>query len=382
MDNGPRLPRWLRASLWIGGGLLVAMPFVLQDYAYARNAKVLPWSWTREIVVEAFFWYLWMAALPLLAHLVRRFPVDARRWATSLPVHAVAACVLSVIHLAIYEAIAVWAEALAGGADTFGPRFVAVLGKIITSFEVFTYGTLVACLHAIAYARRYREEALRAAELEAELVRSQLEALKMQLQPHFLFNTLHAISALMYQDVDAADRMIARLSGLLRAALQSAPRQQVSLRQELEFLEGYLEIEKARLGDRLVVAMDIAAETLDASVPNLVLQPLVENAIRHGVAPRRKAGHLEVSARRADGDLEIVIRDDGPGLPAGALKEGVGLGNVRARMLRLYGPAHRFELRNGGAGGLTVELALPFQVHRDDPAGEVLEHGEPPRPHR
>jgi LytS/YehU family sensor histidine kinase len=158
---------------------------------------------------------------------------------------------------------------------------------------------------------------LKASQLEARLAQAQLQALKMQLQPHFLFNTLHAISALVHKDVEAADRMLARLSDLLRLALESAGVQEVPLKQELEFLERYLEIEQTRFQDRLTVRMEIAPEALDALVPNLIMQPLVENAIRHGIAPRATPGKIEITAMLADGQLHFHIRDDGPGIPGG-----------------------------------------------------------------
>src|SRR5258708_24064647 len=154
----------------------------------------------------------------------------------------------------------------------------------------------------------------------------------MQLQPHFLFNTLHAISTLMHRDVEAADRMLARLSDLLRLTLENVGVQEVTVKQEREFLEGYVEIEQPRFQDRLSVKMNIDGDVLDAAIPNLILQPLVENAVRHGIAPRAAAGHIDISASRQNGMLLIQISDDGPGLPkngSASAKQGVGLSNTR-----------------------------------------------------
>jgi LytS/YehU family sensor histidine kinase len=167
----------------------------------------------------------------------------------------------------------------------------------------------------------------------------------------------------MHQDVELADRMIARLGDLLRSTLENADMQEVSLKQELDFIQPYLEIEQARLGPRLKVHLDIEPGAMDARVPNLILQPLVENAVRHGVAPRAEGGQIDVQARREGAELVLQVRDDGPGLADGtatAFKEGVGLANTRARLRQLYGSAHRFELTNGGRG-LAVTVAIPFR---------------------
>jgi LytS/YehU family sensor histidine kinase len=212
---------------------------------------------------------------------------------------------------------------------------------------------------------------LKASQLQAQLAQAQLQALKMQLHPHFLFNTLHAISSLMRRDVDAAERMIARLSDLLRLTLENVGAQETSLRQELEFLESYLEIEKTRFRDRLQVKMDIEPETLDARVPNLILQPLVENAVRHGVAPHAAPGLIEISARLKENKLEIQVRDNGAGLPdarRAQIKEGVGLANTRARLEQLYGAGALFGLSNRDKGGLVVSLTIPFRVEGKDKA--------------
>jgi LytS/YehU family sensor histidine kinase len=188
----------------------------------------------------------------------------------------------------------------------------------------------------------------------------------MQLNPHFLFNTLHSISSLMHKDVEAADRMIMRLSDLLRAALSSADTQEVSLRKELELLQLYLGIEQIRFGDRLSVQMNVADEALDAQVPNLILQPLVENAIRHGIEPRARPGKIELHACRQADALSLAVCDNGKGIPdAKPAREGVGLSNTRERLRELYGEAHRFELRQGAEGGLRVEMTIPYRSENE-----------------
>jgi two-component system LytT family sensor kinase len=222
---------------------------------------------------------------------------------------------------------------------------------------------IVAVSLAFDYYSKYRERELSAAELEKQLAEARLQALQMQLNPHFLFNSLHSISALMHQDVEGADGMIARLSDLLRAALESSDTQEVTLREELDLLKRYLAIEQIRFGDRLNVNIAAPPELLDAEVPNLILQPLVENAIRHGVEPRATPGRIELRAQRSNNALVLEVSDNGPGLPSSQpMDEGVGLSNTRTRLRTLYGEAHSFELRQSPEGGLLVRLTIPFRT--------------------
>jgi len=266
----------------------------------------------------------------------------------------------------VYMVVRAWvgqAQSGLGGqpvsfAETFNPLLVKTF-----HLNLLIYWVIVSVHHAFGYYRQVQVRELRAVELEKRLAQARLQALQMQLNPHFLFNTLHAISALVHKDVEAADRMIARLSDLLRYALESTDAQEVPLRQELDFLNRYLEIEKTRFGDRLTVRLDIAPETLDALVPNLVLQPLVENAIRHGIEPRAKPGRIDLRARRENGRLKLEVCDNGVGLPSGRIpEEGVGLSNTRARLQQLYGERHLFALGNTAGGGLTVSVELPFRA--------------------
>ncbi len=211
--------------------------------------------------------------------------------------------------------------------------------------------------------KRYRDREVRASQLESELARAQVQILEMQLQPHFLFNTLNSIMVLIRQQPDLASRMVARLSEFLRLTLDSAGMQEVPLRRELEFLDRYLHIERIRFGDRLQFEQHVDPYVLDALVPNLILQPLVENAIRHGVSKRRGPALISVSAERLNGSLTIHVRDNGVGLTArggGAINEGIGLKNIRQRLLHLYGDACEFSLESPPGGGVDVVLTLPF----------------------
>jgi signal transduction histidine kinase len=323
-----------------------------------------PVSWWRVAALGLFDWYVWAALTPLVLWLARRCPLRASRWVGPLLMHAVVSVALAllVITLDVPVVIAlrqVPATEALNPSDVWHRYFYLAF-----HLYVLLYWALVGVGHALAYSRDARERRLEAARLEGRLARAELDALKMQLDPHFLFNTLNAISALMHRDVELADRMVARLGDLLRLTLGAGGAQEVPLEQELDFVGRYLEIQKARFGGRLAVELDIEPDTLAAMVPALVLQPLVENAIRHGVAPRPDGGRVEVRARRREGALYLEVRNDGPGLPtdgAGGQREGVGLANTRARLRHLYGPDHRLELSNGGEG-VVVTLAIPFRA--------------------
>jgi LytS/YehU family sensor histidine kinase len=214
------------------------------------------------------------------------------------------------------------------------------------------------------YYRRYRDRELSASNLETRLVEAQLNALRMQLHPHFLFNALNSVSVLMRKDVDAADRMLLQLSNLLRVTLTRSGAHEIRLKQELEILERYLEIEQIRFQDRLTVRVQTDPSALDAMVPQLFFQPLVENAIRHGVADRETGGIIDIHAERQDNMLRLQVRDNGPGLniSKGNFIEGVGLSNTRSRLEYLYGAGGRLEICNAEDGGLIVAAAIPFHT--------------------
>ena len=308
--------------------------------------------------------YVWFALSPIILYLASRFPFEDGKWKRSVPVHIAASVVIALGQQAI---------------DTFtltrlgyppGREFTSYLEAyqffvfINLHFSILIYWGVVAIKSAYSYYQKYRERELTATKLEARLAQSRLQVLKMQLHPHFLFNTLNAISELIYKDTEAADRMITDLSDLLRLSFENLEVQEIPLKQELEFLEKYLEIEQMRFNDRLTVEMRIAPEALDASVPNMILQPLVENAIKHGIAPRSSGGRIDIGAVRNNGDLAITVNDDGLGVPFGDLDdlpEGVGLSNTRRRLKHLYGDRHTFILSLADKSGINVKLTIPFK---------------------
>ncbi len=358
--------RWVRWGLifgfWTGLGLFFAIEMII---SYSNQGD--PPRWTPVLVYQMSQWYAWGLLTPLILGLARRYRIE-KPWRRGVAAHLIAGVLVAPVQVVLALALRYGAFLLLGTVtleQVAGQLGNAPLQILTGSFDGFiTYWIILGIEHTFDYYRKNRERELHTSQLEGQLAQAQLKALKMQLHPHFLFNTLHSISALVHADPEAAERMIARLSDLLRLTLDNEGTQEVSLKQELAFLEQYLEIERTRFPDRLSVEMDIDPAALDACVPNLILQPLVENAIRHGIAPRPEAGFVRIHAARENGVLRLQVRDDGPGLTNDhkGLREGVGLANTRQRLTQLYGPDHRFEFANAPDGGLEVNLELPFRV--------------------
>jgi LytS/YehU family sensor histidine kinase len=230
-----------------------------------------------------------------------------------------------------------------------------------------TYIPIVLIAHAVSYYHRFRERELRATQLEGQLAKAHLQTLKSQLQPHFLFNTMHSISALMLTDVNAADRMMSRLSDLLRISLETAGTQITTLNRELEFVNCYLDIEKVRFEERMNVIFDIAPETLDAQVPHLLLQPLVDNAVKHGISKLPGGGEIRITVHTQNGELQLKIKDNGPGLKGlGALPANrLGLRITRERLESLYGQNQSLEILSPPDGGVTISVRIPLTVQAE-----------------
>ncbi len=350
-----------REGKWLLGLVfwtLLGLSFASQFYLSSAKAD-LGVTWKQAVSYSLGDWYVFgVLSIPAI-QLARRLPFESGKWRRSLAVHALASALFSLAYIVLRAGVGV----LQSG-ESFEETFRRLLVKT-WHFNLLIYWVIFAISQGIDYYRKYRERELRAAELERSLVQAKLQALQMQLNPHFLFNTLHSISSLMHKDIEAADQMIARLSDLLRAALQGSSTQEVELREELELLQRYLEIEQIRFGGRLTIKVEVTAEALEAQVPNLLLQPLVENAICHGIAPLARPGRINVRAHRDNGELNLEVSDDGRGLAERQpLREGVGLTNTRARLRELYGPAHQFELVSGADGGLRVAMRIPFRTRK------------------
>ena len=298
----------------------------------------------------------WMGALlyPLVARFARRFPVSPATLIARLPLHACALIVYSLAHTSL-----LW-----GSRNALYPLFG--LGRydygIMTArypmeffIDVIAYALMVSIVYLF-------DRHVRAAQLETKLAHAQLENLRLQLQPHFLFNALNAISAMVYEDPRKADGMIARLSSLLRATINDAEAQVVTLEREIETLQLYLDVMRQRFEDKLRVDVRVAPEVRTALVPHLLLQPLVENSIRHGVDPRSNRVSVTVTAERDGHRTRLCIRDCGPGLPGGMVQRGTGISNTAARLEQLYGAEHALEFENCVGGGLAVTVAVPYRA--------------------
>src|SRR5581483_2315143 len=349
---------WVRISLIWGAWAVVAFFFATQVYTvYYKEEKPIPFR--RALLVQGLICFLWAVATPLVLWLARRFRIDRNNWRRRVPLHFLVSLGLSIPMITL-DYVIYTIQIGRGGSLSMMRTFQFVLYNLDRSLLI--YWVIVLISHALNYYHSYRKGELKASQLRTQLVQAQLEALKMQLHPHFLFNTLHSISALLNQDVEAARSMISRLGDFLRLTLENAGTQEVTLQQELEFLNGYLEIERVRFQDRLTTRVQVDPTLLDQRVPNLILQPIVENALRHAIA-NSNGGRIEIVVEPNDGMLRIQVRDNGPGLRlvtgVETSKHGVGLANTKARLDRLYGSAHRLDLANEPSGGLVVTLELP-----------------------
>lgn len=351
--------RWFRLAMIWGVWTLVGLFFTSQIFVSSAYMEKRP-TLSRVLFMQMSICYLWALATPLVLWLARRFCIERQNWRSRILFHAFGGIALVGLMSAIHFLI-----------------FMPFIGRTseITAFRDFQYvffnldrqlciyWLLLLMSHVINYYNSYRKGRLQAERLRTELVQSQLEALKMQLHPHFLFNTLHSISALLNKDVGAARSMITRLGDFLRLTLENVGTQEVTLQQEMEFLNSYLEIERVRFRDRLTTLVNVDPQMLDVPVPNLILQPIVENAMRHAIATHSSCGRIEITAAPRNGALRIEVKDNGPGLPVDQdgihLRKGVGLANTRARLERLYGADHLLELANDPAGGLIVILEIP-----------------------
>ncbi|HLX46662.1 MAG TPA: histidine kinase [Bryobacteraceae bacterium] len=323
-----------------------------------RQRHESPWITFLEEFTGA---YSALALVPVVIWMTRRFPLGPgtplRTWLRNLS-----------IHMPVLIAGAILATSVMWGSRSLlfpwfglGPySYGKMPTRYFMEFPIQMLGYAIVVSLTMLYDRQTR-----ATQLEKSLARAQLHNLRLQLQPHFLFNTLNTISSVMYENVGVADKMIARLSDLLRMSLEQGGAQEVPLEREIEFLKLYVETMKARFEERLNVAIEATEETRAALVPPLLLQPLVENSIRHGADPDSSIVDVRVSARRENGLLRLEVRDRGPGLGVArdaALRKGIGLSNTAERLERLYGGAHPVGIENAPEGGLVVTLMVPFHV--------------------
>jgi two-component system LytT family sensor kinase len=327
--------------------------------------------WTLRPDTTAIFPYLVLMNLamwtgyalwtPAIFWLGRRFNFDRRGWKLAIAVHVPASLLITAGHLTFVALLRYYLQGLRGGtpdlSTTISDAFFRTVDQVLP-----VYWALIGLQQSNHYYRQARAREVRSARLETRLMESQLQTLQQQLHPHFLFNTLHAISTLIHKDPDKADAMIERLSDLLRITLRKVGVQEVELAEELEYLRAYLDIEQVHFGQRLRIEYRIDVAAMDVLVPTLILQPLVENAIRHGLEPMVRPGTLTIEAQ-ADGDtLWLRVRDDGAGLPKNwQRREGVGLTNTRARIERLYAEQAALTVRDNPGGGVLVDIYIPLR---------------------
>lgn len=351
------------AALWTLLGLLSAA-----QAAAWRAREGRPVEWPVLLADRLADWYSCALFTPAYFWLARRFPITRRTWARGVAAHAGATAVFVVLKYVLY----VGAGAALGLGVGRGRVVATVLDVLYENFvyENMAFWAVAGVVHAVEFYRHAQEREAHAARLRAELARAQLDALAGQLRPHFLFNTLNSVSSLMHRDVDAADAVLARLGDLLRRTLRSGERHEVPLADELEVLGDYVAIVAARFRDRLTVDVRADAGTEQALVPHFLLQPLVENALEHGIARRAGAGRVEVRAERAGEWLRLSVADDGPGIARGgaALPEGIGLANTRRRLAVLYGDRQRLALADRPGEGLVVTVDVPFRLTPNEKA--------------
>ena len=349
-------------TLWTLLGLVFSTQLYLADQRFSTH----PSTWWQALRFELPAWYLWGVLALVVRAFARRFRIDRANWERAVPIHFGASLWLSALHLIAATGVQVLLQS--GAPASYLTRLVDNFASSY-HWNLLIYWAIVALVHARDYARDAQEHRVRAAELETSVAEARLQALTLQLRPHFLFNTLNAIAELIHEDPDAAERMVGRLADLLRRTLETDGSAEVSLATELELVDRYLDIEVVRFQDRLRVHWEVAGNARAAQVPAMILLPLVENAVRHGVSSRPGPGEVGIRARRDADTLWLEVWDDGPGLDASARSEtgprrGIGLANTRARLTQLYGDTHRFELIDGTPAGLVVRVSLPYREER------------------
>jgi two-component system, LytTR family, sensor kinase len=369
---------WLAViGVWVLLGVIYAGPIYLE----VRSEGIDHSAW-RIFSWGILTWLVWAALTPFIVWLARRFPLDFTSWKRALLVHIPAFLATSVVHSAAATLITLATRPFKGmdeGEMAFWPRFV---GRTKGSFgsNLLVYCLVLGVCYAIDYYRKYREREFLATQLESQLAQAQLDSLRMQLHPHFLFNTLNGIVGLVRDNKnEAAVSMLVGLSDLLRHALEHSSKQEVELREELNFIQLYLNLQQMRFSDRLKVEFDVEPATSRALVPNLILQPLAENALRHGFGRSVASGVIGIRSNVENGFLRLTVYDNGAGLPRNwqlQRNAGIGLTNTTARLEQLYEDEYEFAVRNREHGGVEVVLRIPFRAGMDS-GGQWLKRLKP-----
>jgi signal transduction histidine kinase len=362
-----RTRRYLKVTLvvlaaWSAIGVMNAF----QRFANTADMRPQYPLWTLTKIALMSQWLKAVLSLPLL-WFVANFPVTASTWKRQIPRYVMALIVYILAYIAVRPFVVpnLYFSTTTMLPMEYSPPFTEIMWVSFRSFFgdlLYSFCLTVVAAYAWEYAKHIKREQLMQERLQARLARAELHALKMQLQPHFLFNTLHTISNLASVDSTKAQRMIARLSELLRLSLDHVTSEAVPVRRELDFLKTYLDIEQTRFEERLRVTIDFDEEVLDAELPNMLLQPLVENAIKHGISKRAQGGSILLVGRREQNRLVIVLSDDGAGSSNGTRGSGIGISNTRARLQQTYGGDFAFEVRPTERG-MVIKIDIPFSIH-------------------
>ncbi|MBC7894803.1 MAG: histidine kinase [Cytophagaceae bacterium] len=346
--------RW---KWWIGGfALWTALALLSASergiWLLYRGQHV---NWARIATYSLADWHACGVFIPLLVFATRRWPIDRRHLASRIPLHLAIILGVSVAKIALFQQV----RPFLPGANDMALAEMLASGTI---GEMIAFGSVAGVLHAAEFHHRFREREALSLQLQARLSDAQLRALRAQLNPHFLFNTLNAATALLHRDPDAADAMLTRLGELLRLTLRADPDHETPLREEIEFLDRYVAIMRIRFADRVTIRSDVDAGVREALVPSFILQPIVENAFEHGVGRLQRPGSIDISAHASGGALVLQVRDDGPGPVEASRGLGVGLTNTRQRLAELYGAAAGLTLSARAGGGTVVEVRLPLRL--------------------
>jgi two-component sensor histidine kinase len=358
VSTTPRVRVSWRAAIIVATALVAL--WTLQLY-FAPPAPRRQLPFTRVAAIQAVTWYTWLLLLPLILRVVRRVRVGHGEQRMDLPVQLFAAAAIAFTH-SLLAAFFRWVLGLSASSD-FSNIWPSTIVTLASDF--IRYWMIAGVYHAISYFAELKERELASARLATSLAEARLESLRAKLHPHFLFNTLNSIAALVRENPREAEEMVGTLSDLLRASLASADADEIPLGQELELVTKYASVEQARFGDRLTVEVDVPAELHDARVPQLLLQPLVENAIRHGVAPREGPGIVRVSGSSSGSRLHLLVEDDGVGLGAQSERRGHGIGLVatRERLRHTYGDDYRIDIGVRQPMGTRVSIELPLRTN-------------------
>jgi two-component system, LytTR family, sensor kinase len=372
--NASAIRSWIIWGLSFGVWTFVAFAYAITIYELYRSTRD-HMSFLSVLGMQSSQVLTYIPLTPFVLALANRFQVQRSNWIRNSLILLTGGLAFTVAQVALrgttpyafwdprlqHWVSAVW-DAQARAFRVQWLMFPRMFLSSVVDDVVTTYLPLVLIAHVASYYQRLREREVRTSQLQAQLEKARLQSLKSQLQPHFLFNTLNSISALMLTNVQAADRMITRLGDLLRISLETAGTQMITLSRELEFVNCYVEIEKIRFEERLRVRVDIAPETLDASVPHLLLQPLVDNAIKHGISRMVAGGEIRISATHNDGDLYLEVRDNGPGIKDLGHCTGVGLRITRERLETIYGQDQSVELLSLPEGGMAARVCIPLRL--------------------